>query len=627
MELDNEYETIKMINDINLFFSTKNIQNQFTGYDLIKIKKIFSLSSLDSIKNKKEKQRKIKLINFAKNKMKLKHDLNNNKYFLLLIYYYIYKYNKILSCIKLFHSSNLISFHTIFLFLDFFLEINEENKNKKNLYFKNLILVISSFKKIIINIKNEENNNKKIINKDVYNLLEKIFSKFGVQKIENIIFGKNFVKYPKILSLLKLCFDYYSNDILSDDNKNFIINNLKNLYTNHLNIELMNYLYKVAKKYITSNFNNFNNQIKQDKNYYSFSNGILNFLEQIMSNKSPYLLDKYFIFNSNEEKKGILITSPINLKEEYNYNGLNLSFIFSFMVIESNGKNRLNNNKSVILSVNDYKNKEYIFRFILNKNNLYLNVFAKQKNDLLLENIQYNVDYLCFAYYDEDEVLFHFHPKSNNNIIRQKIITKETREIYFELGNISYDNDNDKNMKFNGLIGPVLVFNSKIENPLDIYQKLSKMKKYYLLGDIIINPNPNDNDKIFFSYNEYYGILNNKNELLKIINDLKKVLKNLICYINPEVISNNLNFYNGNKFRDYQIYNDPFKTKNNQSLDKYYEINDIKNVSDFILIKSPFEEFFINNIFGYFVFNIELVYNELLKSNNNKVLENENNIL
>ena len=626
MELDNEYETIKMINDINLFFSTKNIQNQFTGYDLIKIKKIFSLSSLDSIKNKKEKQRKIKLINFAKNKMKLKHDLNNNKYFLLLIYYYIYKYNKILSCIKLFHSSNLISFHTIFLFLDFFLEINEENKNKKNLYFKNLILVISSFKKIIINIKNEENNNKKIINKDVYNLLEKIFSKFGVQKIENIIFGKNFVKYPKILSLLKLCFDYYSNDILND-NKNFIINNLKNLYTNHLNIELMNYLYKVAKKYITSNFNNFNNQIKQDRNYYSFSNGILNFLEQIMNNKSPYLLDKYFIFNSNEEKKGILITSPINLKEEYNYNGLNLSFIFSFMVIESNGKNRLNNNKSVILSVNDYKNKEYIFRFILNKNNLYLNVFAKQKNDLLLENIQYNVDYLCFAYYDEDDALFHFHPKSNNNIIRQKIITKETREIYFELGNISYDNDNDKNMKFNGLIGPVLVFNSKIENPLDIYQKLSKMKKYYLFGDIIINPNPNDNDKIFFSYNEYYGILNNKNELLKIINDLKKVLKNLICYINPEVISNNLNFYNGNKFRDYQIYNDPFNTKNNQSLDKYYEINDIKNVNEFILIKSPFEEFFIHNIFCYFVFNIELIYNELLQSNNNKVLENENNIL
>ena len=88
-----------------------------------------------------------------------------------------------------------------------------------------------------------------------------------------------------------------------------------------------------------------------------------------------------------------------------------------------------------------------------------------------------------------------------------------------------------------------------------------------------------------------------------------------------------MNFYNGNKFRDYQIYNDPFNTKNNQSLDKYYEINDIKNVNEFILIKSPFEEFFINNIFCYFVFNIELIYNELLQSNNNKVLENENNIL
>ena len=36
--------------------------------------------------------------------------------------------------------------------------------------------------------------------------------------------------------------------------------------------------------------------------------------------------------------------------------------------------------------------------------------------------------------------------------------------------------------KFNGLIGPILAYNSKIVNPLDIYLKLNKIKKYYLLN-------------------------------------------------------------------------------------------------------------------------------------------------
>ena len=627
MALENEYEAIEMINKINLFLSTKNIQFQFDGYDLIKIKKLFSISSLSLIPNGKEKQRKIEFVNLTKNEIKLKYDLNNNKFFLLLIYYYIYKDYKILSCVKIFYKSNLISFHTIYLFLDFFLEINDEININKNLYFKNIILVISYLKKFIINTKKEANNNKNLINKDIHNLLEKIFSKINIHKIENIIFCKNLIKHPNLLSLLKLSFDYYENDILNDDNKQYIINNLKNLYTNHLNFDHMNYLYKTSKKYLTSNFNKFNNQIvKKGKNYYSFNNGILSFLEQIMKNKSPYLLDKYFIFNSKEEKKGVLITSPINLNEGYNSSGFNLSFIFSFMVIKSNDKKNMNNKDRVILSVNDYKNDKYIFRFLLDGNNLYINLYEQNKY-LLLKNIEYNVDYLCYAYYDENDKLFHFHPKTDNNIINRKIITKETDEIYFELGNTIYNNnDNDnQNMKFSGLIGPVLVFNSKIENPLDIYQKLSEMKKYYLLGDIIINSNNNDN--IYFSYDEYHGILNNKNELIKIISDLKKVLQNLIYYINPEVISNNLNFYNGNRFRDYQIYNDPFNTKNYQNLDKYYEIKNTQNYNDFILIQHSFEEFFIKNIFDYFVFNIELIYNELLQSANNNIPEKENKIL
>ena len=213
MALENEYEAIEMINKINLFLSTKNIQFQFNEYDLIKIKKLFSISSLSLIPNGKEKQRKIEFVNLTKNEIKLKYDLNNNKFFLLLIYYYIYKDYKILSCVKIFYKSNLISFHTIYLFLDFFLEINDEININKNLYFKNIILVISYLKKFIINTKKEANNNKNLINKDIHNLLEKIFSKINIHKIENIIFCKNLIKHPNLLSLLKLSFDYYENII------------------------------------------------------------------------------------------------------------------------------------------------------------------------------------------------------------------------------------------------------------------------------------------------------------------------------------------------------------------------------------------------------------------------------
>ena len=614
-------EEINMINKLN----SKDILYQFNIYDLIKIKKIFIISDLNIIKKEIEKDRKINVIINSKNKVKLKYDLNNNKYFLLLQYYFIFKYNKILQSNKLFYISNLISFHTIFLFLDFFLEINEENKKNMNLYIINIIEVIAFLKNIIKITEGEQIDNKDIINSDIHNLLERIFAKNNMESITNIVVCQNLAKYPKLLSLLKLCYNYYNNDILNEKNRHFIINNLKKIYSNNLNYEHLNYLYKISNEYLKSDF--INKIPNPEKNYYSFYNGIIDFFEQIMTVRNPYLLDRYFIFNSSEIKKEILITSPIDLKERKNDSSLNLSFIFSFRVIQSKDKNKnnLTNIKNVLLSINDYRNRKYIFRFIIKENKLYLDTFTG--NIILIENIQNNKDYLCFAYLDENDKLFHFHPKKDDKIITQKNIFKEISQIYLEIGNYIYKNDDDQNSKFNGLIGPVLVFNSKVDNPLDIYRNLIKIKKYHLLGDIIINSN-NNNENIFFSYDEYYGISNNKNELINIINELKNVLKNLIYYINPEIIKNNINFYKGNKFRDYQIYNNPFDPQNHQNKDKYFEIKNGENMNDFILIQNSFEEFFINNnMFDYFILNIELIYNELLQLNNKNISEKKYNIL
>ena len=443
----------------------------------------------------------------------------------------------------------------------------------------------------------------------IHRLFEKIFSKINIQSIQNIIICKNLTQYPKILSLLKLC--YYNNNVLDDDNKKFIINNLINLYKNYLSFEHLTHLYNISKKYLRTNFNK---KIESgENNYFYFYNGILDFFEKIIDNKNPYSLNKYFIFNSSLENKGILITSPINLKEGNNCDELNLSFIFSFRQIKSDENNNLINNEKVILSLNNYINKKVILRFKIKQNNFYLNIFEnkKENNHLLFENIKNNIDYLCFSYYDEKNKLFHFYSNEKNNInLNIKLTIEDANQIYFELGNSFCDNII---RKFNGLIGPVLVFNSKLQNPLDIYQKLSKITKYYLLAEIA-NNEKNKKENIYFSYYKYYGLLESTNinskELIKIINDLQEDLNNLIIYINPEVISNNLNFHIGNRFRDYQLYN-------NQNLNRYYEIQDEKILNDIILIQnSPIEFFVNNNIFDYFILNIEFIYNRLLVNNN-----------
>ena len=616
--IDDSFKEFEIVDKINLFLKINNVQNQFNRNDLIKFKKILCISDLNLLQKVLDKKQKEKRVNFAiraKKKLKIRYDLNNNKYFLLFVYYNIYKFNKVLDFIKLFYVNNLISFQNIFLFFDFFLEINEENKSNSNLYCINLISIITNLKVIIKITKTDVVNNQNIINMNIHRLFEKIFSKINIQSIQNIIICKNLIQYPKILSLLKLC--YYNNNILDDDNKQFIINNLTNLYSNNLSFEHLTHLYNISKKYLRTNFNK---KIESgENNYFTFYNGILDFFEKIMDNKNPYSLNKYFIFNSSLENKGILITSPINLKEGNNCAELNLSFIFSFRQIKSDENNNLINNEKVILSLNNYINKKVILRFKIKQNNFYLNIFKnkKENNHLLFENIKNNIDYLCFSYYDEKNKLFHFYSNEKNNInLNIKLTIEDVSQIYFELGNSFYDNII---RKFNGLIGPVLVFNSKLQNPLDIYQKLSKITKYYLLAEIA-NNEKNKKENIYFSYYKYYGLLESTNinskELIKIINDLQNDLNNLIFYINPEVISNNLNFHIGNRFRDYQLYN-------NQNLNRYYEIQDEKIINDIILIQnSPIEFFVNNNIFDYFILNIEFIYNRLLV-NNNSFSENE----
>ena len=147
-----------------------------------------------------------------------------------------------------------------------------------------------------------------------------------------------------------------------------------------------------------------------------------------------------------------------------------------------------------------------------------------------------------------------------------------------------------------------------------------------MLKIILINK---EKQKIYFYYDSFYRILDNKNEIINILKEIKKYLNKFILYINPEVILNNLNFNFGSNytFRDYQIYNDPFDIKNYKNSNRY-EIIGEKNIDDLIMIQKSFAEFFINNqILDYLILNIEMIYNELLISESKNISEEKFNLL
>ena len=217
--------------------------------------------------------------------------------------------------------------------------------------------------------------------------------------------------------------------------------------------------------------------------------------------------------------------------------------------------------------------------------------------------------------------------------IFQNSALKNINQIYIELGDINNNENKKIHQKFNGLIGPILLFNDKIYNPLNVYQKINDkllQGKYFLLGEIFNDYNDNKKKENFYlNYDSYHRILNNQKEVKNLLNEIRKDLKNLILYINPEVISNNLNFYYGNKFifQDYQIYNNIFDIKNYSNTNKY-EIKGEKNFDDIIMIHKYFSEFFVNNqMIDFLILNIEIIYNELLLFENNDINGEKYNLL
>lgn len=619
------YSDEHLLKDINENFNSKI---KFYHIDLKIIKKLINKNNLlDNENIPKEIKRKIHRVLFylKRDSLSFKKNisLDNNKYFQLVICAFLViikniqlQYNifeNIFSLSINMYKYKILSFKLIFSFFEFYLRLLQKEGILLNDNIKNLVFLLKFIKKALKVSNNMmfENDIKKLINERVHKILEMIFEKNNKNSIENVKFCQKVLKEEKILDILKLSCDYYNNNIVDKENKDDIKNNLINLFTNSFNYNHLNYFYSISKKFIM----NFKND-KQNKNYFSLINEIIEFLNGVQEKESSYAeqnnfyCDKYFIFDYKDANSGFK-TTPITFNNQCD---LGLSIIFSFYAIKTPS---FNNEPQTLLSINN-SNKNNIFKICLIKNDLYLLISRNENNKILLmKNIKYDTYNLCSFYHDQN--IFYFSLNDKYEMPIDKIELKDINEIYIELGNDSSKNENEK---YNGMIGPVLIFNSILDKV--IIDRIKFLKgKYYLIAEMLdqekLKINNDNNDSIFFSYEINSGIINKEEELYKYINDVKQSLGNLILYINPSVISNNLNFKEKYKFNDYQFYNNCLdEISNNIKKKIYYVFTTKEEISNLFCIQNSFFDFFMkNNVFNFIILNIEAIYNYLLISNDN----------
>ena len=636
-------------NDINEKSKKYNIDieinksNEKIFYKLIQVKDV--LKFIDKNKNIK---RKIKtIINYFKNKKfhsKLKLNLSHNKYIFMILSFIISKasktqsnifeknapnYNKMIDYMFLFvikmYKSELVPFNYVIYFFYLYYSVIETKNINMQIYIEKIMYIFPFFIKFlkiagINNINNNDEKNKKIINDDIKNILRKLFTlNDGISPlIYNINFSLNIIKQNQLFELLKLVYDYYDN-ILSEENKNYIKNNLIKFYSNHFDDECYNYLYNNILKKLLQSFNNKNK--KPFSNKISLMGGISDFLLKIYQNeiskikKNEFYFNKYFIFDSNDKNCGIATSSIL-----FNSNNTDITIIFSFYA-------NTNNNKSQILFTLRKENEEYLFKLALIGNRLYLITYGRNENKLLLlENIPYCSYNLCILHYVHSRKFIYFFLNKITKAERFTMNIAKSTKIYIEIGHTK-DIDENKEI-FNGMIGPILIFNSNIDfnRHHEIFQNILVNLKgqYYLIGEIFGRQNNNnenennDNNYIFFDQIYYYEIDSN---IKSLISKIRNELGTLLLYFNPEVVLNTVGYNKKKVFKDYQNY-DLLNDKNGEKEYIYYNFSENLILNDYPRKENKFFYFFMNN-HGYdaLLFIIEYIYNYLLISNNNNYNE------
>ena len=513
------------------------------------------------------------------------------------------------------------------LFFHLYLNLVEKNNQNMSIKIDKTLKIIPFYKKLIkiickMNMINQNEEEKKVINSNIYEILRKIFV---LNRGNNMNCFKSSIilrKSEKLFQLIKFAYHYYdNNEIISEENKNLIKTYFINLYSNNFINENYHFLFNIYKKYF-QNFNNKNANKKSYTNNILFMNEIIELLialDKSEISNNDFNFDKYFVFDINEKNSGITADNII-FEQPHIYNGICIIFSFYAMMM----RNYSYNSPQVLLAFRNQINSNILFKIILIGNKIYLEYYDlnEPKRITLTEFVNYLKYNICILYYDSKINLIYFYLNKTSTAQQLNLDIINNLNLYMEVGHIK---DKDLSVKelFNGLIGPVLVFNSNIDkNQIELFESiLLKLKgKYYLVGEIndkLLYSSKEENNYLFYNQIYYDGINNND---LKRIRKIQNGLGKLLLYLNPDVILNTIGYNKKNKFRDYQYYFMYNAINNSQMLKKsqsyfYFNTNEI---SDFINKENNILYSFMNNC-GYdlLIFNIEYIYNYILILNNN----------
>ena len=649
MEIDNSaFNTLNQLlkkNKINIMINDLD-KNIFS-------KLINSKNIIDKITNNKKIMRTLNTLLFStKNKnYKFKENLNigNNKFIFMLISVIlslinrsqnnifenattIAKNNKIFNYMFLLifkiYKNKLISFENVTLFFHFYLDLMDQSNITLRAKIEKIVVIISVYKKFlkimgILHYNNTDDKLKKSINKNIYDVLRRIFLMNNNNNINNFKFTLYFSQEVKILELLKIIYDYYNINIISDDNKRYIKLNLIKLFTNNFNKIHFDYLYSFSNK-ILKNFNNKNSNKTSYNNIISFINGINEFILEIYKNetikiqKNEYYVDKYFIFDNNESTNGIKV-SPIKFDKNL-YNGF--SILFSFYAIKNT---TIYNKPQLLLAFRKEDNNNFLFKLQLIGNKMYIVTYhsKEEKKSILMENIVYHRYNICIIHYDKSLNCIYTFINRETNVQVLKLDINSKTNLYVEVGHTN-NLDGMINDIFNGIIGPVLIFNSNLEpkNHQEILQQnimLDLKGQYYLIGETMNMHNKTENGRVFLGQSNYYSKSNNK---INLINKLQNKLGRLLLYLNPEVVLNTIGYQMKNKFRDYQKYFYFNAFNNIQILEDskvYYYFSTQEKISDFPKKENDIISSIMNNSeYNLIIFHIEYIYNYLLITDKDK---------
>ena len=562
--------------------------------------------------------------------------------------------------IEYFYKSKIITWREVINILKYLIYQLKEHDNELLTSIKVSILSIilkflGKIIKLISKLENEKE--KEEINKEIKNnFFEDLFEILsdGKNTGNYLYLMRNMIKEESIFVLVKLI---SKKNLISDENKKYIEDNIIKIFKNNFRKEHINYFYKKFRK-ILIKFNKFNphltkekdseenfetnfNMINKDFSFLKKMNEILikiiNEEREQISNNNCYYCDKGFAFNNKElDKIGFQVKDITYTKKNNNI----FCILFSFQLKQSNNDKE----NKIIFSIVDANNNEKLTLYE-NGENICLRYFTQKLREINLQKVEYNKIFNFLFYYDKNDINISINNIDMSNILKKATDLKPANFKFPEKFKIfggrpeKIKNQKNEEYSFYGILYPILLFELNELKKNDTYEliktTLSNVKnKYYLIAEEYFNEHYNkknkkekeifDSEKIMHNYEIYYG-LNDDLIKQKKLDNILKLINNMILYINPYIIVSSFN-KKEKIYKDYNIY----ENETNKNISYFYEFNTVPSLDqgkiysfrDFSVVSF----FKINNGLNFVILQIEILYNFILVLNSKEEFINSSNI-